>query len=323
MPRKSLPSFDDLPLDKSGPPGNAWGLWGERNELGMLNLITPDTVKSAIAEIKHGIRISLDLPLDTPSHPAFDRQRFHHEILNKAPMTMNDDAIAINTQSSTQWDGFRHYGYQRTKQFYGGRVQSDFGPGSSTLGIDQFAQTGGITGRGVLLDWYSWSKKNNIHLSPFQTGAVELSQLKTIIAEEKIELRPADILFIRVGFTAEYRSLTEEARMGFPDRQPGGLLGLEANRDSLRWLWENQFAAIASDAAGFERGPATGPYNEPDVSIHQWCLAGWGMPLGELFDLDELAAKCRELGKWTFFLSSVPLKIPGGVASPANAVAIL
>lgn len=309
MARKSLPSFDNLPLDKSGPPGNAWGLWGEANELGMLNLITPETVKTALSEVEHGIRISLDLPLDTPSHPAFDRQRFHHEILHKAPMTMNDDAISINTQSSTQWDGFRHYGYQRAKQFYGGHVQSDFAPGSSTLGIDKFAQAGGITGRGVLLDWYSWSKRNNIHLSPFQTGAVELAHLKALIAETGIKLRPADILFIRVGFTAEYRTLSADAKAGFPDRKPGGLLGLEATRESLRWLWENQFAAIASDAAGFERGPATGPYNEPDVSIHQWCLAGWGMPLGELFDLDELADKCRELGKWTFFLSSVPLKV--------------
>ena len=201
-------------------------------------------------------------------------ERFHHEILNKAPMTMNDDAISINTQSSTQWDGFRHYGYQRTKQFYKGRLQSDFVPGSRTLGIDQFAQSGGITGRGVLLDWYSWSRRNNIHLSPFETGAVELSHLKAIIVEQKITLRPADILFIRVGFTAEYRALSPEARTAFPNRKPGGLLGLEANPESLRWLWENQFAAIASDAAGFERGPATGPYNHPDISIHQWCIGG-------------------------------------------------
>ncbi|KAI1048840.1 hypothetical protein LB505_012854 [Fusarium chuoi] len=31
---------------------------------------------------------------------------------------MNDDVITLNTQSITQWDGFRHYGYQRTGQFY-------------------------------------------------------------------------------------------------------------------------------------------------------------------------------------------------------------
>jgi kynurenine formamidase len=321
LPRR--PSFSDLPLDKSGPPGNAWGLWGKDDELGMLNIITPETVISSITEIKEGVRISLDWPLDKPSHPAFDRQRFSHEILNKAPMVMNDDAIRINTQSSTQWDGFRHYGYQRTGQFYNGHRQEEFSPEGGPLSIDLFAKKGGITGRGVLLDWYSWSIRNKKQLSPFQTGAVTLVDLQAIISEHNIVLRPADILFIRVGFTAEYEKLSAQQKQEFPNREPGGLLGLEASRDSLRWLWENQFAAIASDAAGFERGPATGPYNEPDVSIHQWCLAGWGMPIGELFDLDELAEACRERKRFTFFLQSTPLKIPGGVASPANAVAFL
>jgi len=179
-----------------------------------------------------------------------------------------------------------------------------------------FAKKGGITGRGVLLDWYSWAKRNNIYLSPFQTGAVELSHLKAVILEKGIKLRPADILFIRVGFTAEYDALSPQEQQSFPDRKPGGLLGLEATHESLRWIWENEFSAIASDAAGFERGPATGPYNDPDVSIHQWCLAGWGLPLGELFDLEELAEQCQSRNRWTFFLQSMPLKVRYSFAPP-------
>lgn len=45
-------------------------------------------------------------------------------------------------------------------------------------------------------------------------------------------------------------------------------------------------------------------------------------PSGELFDLEELAAMCKELNRWTFFVSSVPLNMPGGVSSPPNAMAI-
>ncbi len=107
---RQFPSFDELPLDKDGPPGNAWGLWGPHDELGMLNLLTQETVAAAASEIREGHRISLDLPLDMPSHPAFGRECFQHEILNRAPMTMNDDRLSMNTQSSTQWGGFRHYG---------------------------------------------------------------------------------------------------------------------------------------------------------------------------------------------------------------------
>lgn len=66
---------------------------------------------------------------------------------------------------------------------------------------------------------------------------------------------------------------------------------------------------MASDSRSFERGPTTGPYNDPDVSIHQWALAGWGLPLGEMFDLEELAETARRLGGYSFFLTSVPIKV--------------
>ncbi|KAM5344380.1 hypothetical protein ACJ41O_012917 [Fusarium nematophilum] len=309
MPKPRLPPFDDLPLDKAGPPGNAWGLWGPDDQLGMLNLLTPETVAAASAEIKEGIRISLDWPLDKPSHPTFARQRFEHRILNKTPMIMNDDVVTLNTQSSTQWDGFRHFGYQRAGQFYKGHRQEDFGDGSKALGIDAFSSKGGVIGRGVLVDWFSWAQRNNIHLSPFQTGAVEMSHIRAIISESKLEFHHGDILFIRVGFTAQYNNLSPQAQQDYPDRQPGGLLGLEATEESLRWLWETGFAAVASDSPSFERGPTTGPYNHPDMSIHQWALAGWGLPIGEMFDLEELAEKCAERKRWSFFLCSVPLKV--------------
>ena len=48
-----------------------------------------------------------------------------------------------------------------------------------------------------------------------------------------------------------------------------------------------------------------------------------GMPLGELWDLEELAAACATTGRYECCVASVPLNVPGGVASPANAMAIL
>lgn len=75
--------------------------------------------------------------------------------------------------------------------------------------------------------------------------------------------------------------------------------------------------------------------------MHEFILAGWGVPIGEsapfspglafadpsitkgeMFDLEELAAMCKELNRWTFFVSSVPLNMPGGVSSPPNAMAV-
>jgi hypothetical protein len=110
----SFPSFSELPLDPVGPPGNAWGRFGPDDHLGMLNLLTPSVVSRAAEEIKTGIRISLDWPLTVPKYASFGRANVRHEIVNRDKGTglrvVNDDILSFNTQSSTQWDGFRHFG---------------------------------------------------------------------------------------------------------------------------------------------------------------------------------------------------------------------
>lgn len=109
-----IPSFDELTLDPDGPIGNAWGLFGPLDELGTLNFLTPETVVHAAQEIHDGTRISLDWPLSKISHPSFGRAAFEQRIVRKGPaeahFSVNDDILHFNTQCSSQWDGFRHYG---------------------------------------------------------------------------------------------------------------------------------------------------------------------------------------------------------------------
>jgi hypothetical protein len=107
---QETPSFDSLPLKKEGPRGNAWGLFGPADELGMLNRLTPQNTLSATKEIVHGIRICTDWAMDEPKVPNFGRAKFEHRVSQKSPRTVNDDEVKFNTQSSTQWDGFRHFG---------------------------------------------------------------------------------------------------------------------------------------------------------------------------------------------------------------------
>ena len=106
----TLPKFEDLPLDKSGPRGNAWGLFGKNDELGRLNLITPGTVKASASEIREGLRVSLDWSLGLPYNPSFSRKHMKHTLISKVDRCVNDEEITFNTQGSSQWDGFRHYG---------------------------------------------------------------------------------------------------------------------------------------------------------------------------------------------------------------------
>ena len=42
-----IPAFEDLPLRKSDPSYAAWGLYGEKDELGTLNRLTDERVAAA------------------------------------------------------------------------------------------------------------------------------------------------------------------------------------------------------------------------------------------------------------------------------------
>ena len=61
---------------------------------------------------------------------------------------------------------------------------------------------------------------------------------------------------------------------------------------------------------------------QKSYSLHEVLLAGWGMPIGELFDLEKLAEHCRKEKRWSFFVTSEVCNVPGGVASPPNILAI-
>lgn len=205
------------------------------------------------------------------------------------------------------------------------------------MAISVWVKNGGIVSRGVLLDYYSWAARNNIEYDPFTRYAIPVPHLKRLVEEEGIDIQPGDVLFIRSGFTKKYESLTPAEEESLPARKEGTFVGVESSLETARWLWENQFSAVAGDMPGFEQSPI---WNS-EVQLHQWLLAGWGMPIGEMFYLEDLARECERLGRKTFFISSMPLKVslspasvpcrhadqeqkvPGGVASPPNAVAIL
>src|SRR6202011_5557606 len=96
--------------------------------------------------------------------------------------------------------------------------------------------------------------------------------------------------------------------------------GLLAGREMVRTLWDLHIAALASDTATVEVAPfsaglsaeeAESPYN----NLHQHLLPLLGIPLGELWNLGPLAADCAADGRYTFFVTSAPLNIRGGVSS--------
>ncbi|KAI4149218.1 MAG: hypothetical protein L6R39_002551 [Caloplaca ligustica] len=328
--------FSSLPLDPTGPPYNAWSRYGSSDQLGTLNMLTPSIVAAAArTEIRTGMRVSLDWPLNKPTYPSYGRDRLKHVIRRRGPegRVVNDDVLDFNTQISSQWDGLRHYGYLEAQRYYNNTTDEQL-HSSPALGIDAIVNSGGITGRGILLDYASWAEANSIQLDPLTSAPIPLTDLQRVIASQNITFSPCggDILFIRSGLTAALDKLDDSSQRMLSERPTADFAGVEATHAVLKWLWDTKFAAVAGDMPAFERSPPGGgksdAYTAEEVelegvgSLHEVLLGGWGCPIGEMFDLEGLAEMCKKKARWSFFVSSVPLKVPGGVASPPNAVAI-
>jgi hypothetical protein len=157
----------------------------------------------------------------------------------------------------------------------------------------------------VLLDYSTWAASQNITPLPLTTYKIPLSDLKKVAAWQNVAFRPNDILFIRSGFVKALSLLSPDEATAYAAQTVPHAIGVESSEEMLRWIWENEFVAVAGDMTAFEALP----FQSKEHWLHEWLLAGWGLPIGELFDLEKLAEECARLGKWSFFFSSIPLKV--------------
>ena len=180
----------------------------------------------------------------------------------------------------------------------------------------EWTKRGGIVGRGVLLDYQAYAERKGIKYSPMSDHAITISDLEEIAKECNVEFLPGDILLVRTGWVKWFEEHTQEDRTKYITNAYAWA-GVKGCEETLQWLWDHHFAAVAGDSNGWEVVPM-----DPKWRLHDFLLSLWGMPIGEMWDLEGLAAECQLQKRWTFFLTSSPLNLPGGCASPPNALAI-
>jgi hypothetical protein len=318
---RKWPSFAELPLIDGTTERHCWGVFGPDDEFGCLNFITEQKKADAFRSVQDGQVLNLNLPLTEPATVFWSKREplVHHEILKR---NSRDDFLdKFYLQGSTQWDGLRH---QRFRQFgyYGGRQEEDL-DSTGVLGVDRWAQQGIMT-RGVLLDVAAhWKRHHGTPLPPDRRIAVTAEMMSAIAAEEGVSVEPGDIVLLRTGWLPWYLSLGETDRETMitafrTDRTSLQLPGLDAGLSTTAWLWDSQVAAIATDNPTLEALPY-----DPSVGwAHHRLLVLLGLPLGELWPLEELAEHCAAHSRYSFLLISAPLNLPRGCASPANAYAV-
>jgi kynurenine formamidase len=312
-----------------------WGRWGDADELGTLNFISPDKVREAASLVKHGKVFPLGVDFSSsgpqgafqfrhnPIHlmtvdggdartlveygPKWVRNAGAAELsgfFEDNPFRFNDDMIIMSLQAASQWDALSHV-YYDDRLYNGYPASSVTSLGAYHCGIDK-VDTKGITSRGVLLDLVRHRRAETFleHGNP-----ITASELDAVARAQRVTVGRGDIVLIRTGWWARF---LETGDRGEP------YSGLDWRCAS--WLHDNEIAAAAADNLMVE-DPESG-VDGTFLPMHMLCLRDMGMMLGEFWDLTALAADCAADGVYEFQLIAPPLRVIGAVGSPVNPIAI-
>ena len=303
-----------------------WGRWGADDVLGTLNLLDDAKRVEGARLVRRGAAFSLSQPFDMDGPQRGWRRRTNpvHTMLDTGREALDgefphglggaDDVIAMPLQCSTQWDGLGHifdHGHA-----WNGRAAADVvtSAGDRVTGIETAADR--LAGRGVLLDvGRALGPTTGEGAGELPDGfAVTTEHLERTIAAqgESARVGRGDLVLVRTGRLARAR------REGWGDYAGGDSPGLSFT--TADWLHGTEIAGIATDTWGFEVRP-----NEFDVAfqpLHQVAIPNIGLFIGEMWDLDALAADCADDGRYDFWLTAAPLPVTGAVGAPVNPIAV-
>jgi len=318
MDSNSAPRFDELPVQPGAPAESSWGVFGDQYALGCLNFLTPQGVVEAAQLVRSGKVFRLDARIGFAKPPLFGRATVDHQVIPLGPTAHDDMLDRFNTQEGSQWDGLSHVGHFRLERFYNGVRVDEIRDGSNAkLGIHHWADK--FVGRGVLIDAFGYRQRRGKAVNPLQKDAYTLEELEAALKAQGTTLAPGSILLVRTGWMEAYEKCTAEEKRALAPMESIQSIGIEPSRRIAAWLWDHRVAAIATDSPAVE--PLPMDFLDEGL-LHYRALPLLGLPLGELFILEPLAADCHEDGRYEFLLVSAPLHVEGGVASPPNAVAI-
>ncbi|WP_313084275.1 cyclase family protein [Pulveribacter sp.] len=269
---------------------------------------------------------------------------------------VSDDQVLLSLQYSTQWDSLAHVGSLfdpegdgrlRTVYYNGYRghehvlgpvdhglphSDADGAPGpyrplccegrpadasvARALGVENLAVKG-MQGRGVLVDLA------RIYGTQFQD--IGYDQLMHAMERCGAAVEPGDMLLLRTGFAGLVLSMQGQPD---PERLHHSCAALDGGDPRLlHWIADSGIAALVADNYAVERHPSRRVHDDgaphPLLPLHEHCLFKLGLPLGELWYLDELADALHALGRTRFLLTAPPLRLPGAIGSPVTPIATL
>lgn len=312
---------DRAAIEKAASELSNWGRWGEDDQIGTLNNVSPEDIVDAGRLIKKGKVFALGLSLKEPIQSGLFGGRWNpiHTMLATGTdaksgnqdqpfpyLRYADDAINMPCQASTQWDALCHI-------FHGDKMYNGFDAalvdarGAKKLGIENVRDK--MVGRGVLLDVARFKGVESLD----DGYAITNEDLDGCALAQRVKIRKGDFVIVRTGH--QERCLAKKDWTGYAGGDAPGFAF-----ETCYWLREKDVAAICSDTWGCEVRP-----NEAKDANQPWhwvVIPAIGISMGEIFYLKELAQDCASDRVYEFFFSAPPLHLPGGAGSPINPQAI-
>jgi kynurenine formamidase len=290
-----------------------WGRWGDDDQRGALNLLTPAQASRAAALARDGIVVACGRELAVA--PAADNPlpAQHHMTIagdvggRRAGLQASADFVGVSFHGMavSHIDALCHVFVEG--QMYNGFPASDVTSigarrNSIAAGFD------GIVGRGVLLDvprlhGVEW-------LEP--AALITPDELDGACTAQGVEIEPGDMVLVSTGRDAR------RAQHGPWDPNVVGLAGLDA--ECIPWVAARDLSVLGGDGVS-DVLPAN-DHRWP-MPVHSCLLVGMGVHLLDNLHLGRLATACAAAERWQFLFVVAPLQIGGGTGSPVNPIAIL
>ena len=283
-----------------------WGRWGEADELGTLNLITPAKRKAAAALVRDGVSVSMAHDLNTVPD-LFNANPFRHVVTTGE---FSGHQVA-GDQYSVQYHGFAHSHLDGLPHFaHKGKLYNGFDfdtikpDGATKLGIHEVKD--GIVTRGVLVDM-AWLKGVD-YLEP--GTAITTQDLEAWEEKTGITVGSGDVLLVRTG---RWERVRQKGVWNFVQAAAG------MHASVAKWLKARDVALIGCDGVSDVMPSGIEGLANP---LHELVLVGLGMRILDNLNLDDVAAAALARERWTFLFVGAPLRVVGGTGSPLNPLAV-
>ncbi len=312
-PSKARPAIEnEADFHRAMKELSNWGRWGDDDELGAANLITPAKRKQALALAKEGVTISL--AHDVVQEKAADAPNILERVLGNVTPTGTTDRY----QYTGTYHGVIHSHLDAVDchimvdgKGYNGRSMEDItATGGCPKGNINVLKDGVVT-RGVLFDATRLPGKATPQGWLDPGTAIHREDLEALEKLERVKVSAGDVILL---YTGRWK---RRAALG-PWPNTTGFAGYHA--DVAYFLKERGVSFIAGD--GPNDVQPTGLPTSIGIPLHRLALVAMGVSIFDNLDFERAVEQAKRMNRYEFLFMAAPLRIDKGTGSPLNPLAI-